>query len=98
MACTVHGEPSGSKWQEVRNFFASLSLLGDLACDMGSALLRVLTLLASPDDGEGSGWAGRVGAADIALFLVCALAALAGITLSPVTGTVKFLIKCERIE
>ena len=65
MACTVHGEPSGSRWQKVRNFFASLSLLRDLACNRGSALLRILTLLASPDDGEGSGWAGQVGAADI---------------------------------
>ena len=71
--------------------------LRDLACDRGSALLHILTLLASPDDGEGSGWAGQVGTADIALFSVCALAALAGITLSPVNGMVKFLIKCERM-
>ena len=94
----MHGVPSGSRWQEARNFLASLSFPVGLICVRGSALLRILTLLASPDDGEGSRRVGWVGAADVALFSVCALAVLAGIALFPVIGRVKFLMKCVKME
>lgn len=79
-----------------RNFLASWYLVDCLLCVVGSAELRVLTLLGSPAGGEGAGCAGRLGAADVAFLSAFVLADEAGIPLVPATGCAKLLIKVER--
>src|ERR1700761_7043815 len=71
------------KWTEIRNFLASLYLVGFFACAWASAALLVRALFTSLAVGDDSGWADRGDAADEALFSACTFAAVAGIVLFP---------------
>ena len=96
MDSAVQGAFSVTSWYLIRNFLASLILLGAFACTWASAALRVLTLFTPPVGAEGDGCADRVCATDVALFSFCEIAAVAGMTLVPTNGWIRFLRKCER--
>ena len=96
--CAVQGALSDSKWNAFRVFLASARSFDGFAWADVSAALRVRTLLGSPAEGEGDGWAVRVSAADAALFSASGAAAFAGMVLLPVTGCTRFLNAYDRRE